>query len=230
MATFYGYLHSWDFGGTKPGFDIAQQNHIISNALNNRKDFTTYSGKSLPPFRGWETYRFFSPRALMGEEIDLIKGPYAYPFYIYRNTFTGNILIGSWRYNITNHIVQALNQTIDTNLVRISINVQKITVQLTKEKEKGFFASNLQIDVNSFGSHLDTVSLSGADVIGSGFLKIFKPNDYTARQIGLRVSESGSESVRLQSNGGIQIYSDGLRALEVCLGFVNDADGFLRNI
>lgn len=234
MATFYGYLHSWTHTPDRHEKNNHEETNELSTILQSKNEFEKYTGKSLNKFRNWETYRVISQRPLMGEEPDLFPGPYPYPFYLYKNPLTGNVLIGSLRYNITNHIVETLNFFLTRNLIRNSINVQKVTNSIIEKREKrekkDFFTTNLQLDINSFGSKLETLTLYGSDVIDAGFLDIFSSGDYTARQIGLTTPESSAESARLLGHGGIQFYADRLRELEKCLSFVHSIGGFIRNI
>lgn len=234
MATLYGYLHSWpDFGENAAKTAHSGRSKLIET-IENRRDFDDYTRRALPRYRGWNLFDYLSPRPLMGEELDMVEGPYPYPFYLYHNPFTGNVLIGSIRYNITNRIVEILNFALKTNMLRLSIDVDKITKEIMDnrdgDKEKRYFVSSLQLDVNGFGSKLESIILNGSDIIDSGFLERFESTDYTARQIGLRHYESELESARLLNNGGIQFYSDRLRSVEQALGYVNDVNGFIENM
>lgn len=202
--------------------------------IGSQREFGKYDGDLNPRHGHWQVYRFISRTPLKREDRDLLGGPYPYPFYLYINPFTGNVIIGSDRYTITNAVVQSLNYHLKRNLVRNSINVDKIARAMLSDQESGsdkrFFATNIVIDVNSFGDKLESLTLSGSDVFGSGFLSKHVQFDYVARNIGLMVAGNELESVRLLNNGGIQFYTDRLKDLETCLGFVNTTGAFSKNV
>ena len=223
MATFYGYLHGepvFKGGPTQSSVEIADD---LSEVLALKREFSKNSSSKFETKKGWSVHDFLSEKPLLGEdEDDLYGGPYPYPFYVLVNPISGNVIIGSIRYSITNIIVERLNYFLShKKLQRLSFDVQKIRQAIESDIEKQFFATHLQLEVNSFSSKIDSLSLTGDDILGVNFLTRFGVDAFTAKQIGLRVSGSTGESVRLLRGGGMQFYSDKLRQLETCLGFVS---------
>ncbi|MBL3706147.1 hypothetical protein GI582_26100 [Sulfitobacter sp. BDSS02] len=181
------------------------------------------------------------------QQPDFVGGPYVYPFYLRENKTTGNILIASELFIITNEIVKSINKRLSPNLSRFHINVSKIMeyldsptdflakVRLSEESRrrlgeraetKEYFTTRLHVSVTKYGKKLDSMTLNGNDVLNSGFVEDFGMSDFTARSIGLRHKDDYSETLHIQATGGIQIYDDRMHNLESSLGLINLLDAF----
>ena len=245
LTTLYGYLHTLARGSengqaerTMTPTEVAQ---LISDACHSNSAFGEYKGGQLESQAGWEIRTFKSLKPLMGEaENDLIGGPYPYPFYIFVNKISGRVIIGAFRYSICNAIITHLNYSLslqaNKRLHRFSFDVETIRREIEstaqkeierkakpdneKEAENIPLVTLIQLDVNDFSSKIEAISISGDDVLGVNFLKRFSPDAFQAKQIGLRLNSSLSESCRLLRAGGMQFYSNRLKDLEICLGFV----------
>lgn len=225
MATIYGYLHSLSSLGSEDLIAPTEIEGLIFDMCASNTVFDDYKGSRLQRRKGWEIKSFNSTKPMMGEdEADLLGGPYPYPFYIFVNKISGNVIIGSLRYSISNVIIEHMNYFLSRNakrsLQRFSYDIQAIRKAIEDGDEDALFATLIQLDVNDFSSKIESVSVSGDDVLGESFLNRFDSKTFQARQIGLRVSSSFSESCRLQGSGGMQFYTNRLRDLELCLGAV----------
>lgn len=230
MATIYGYLHKIAKikGEVELGPSMIEQS--IHDALRSRREFRLRRDVKGGGNKGWHHYFFDSAKPLMGEDDDdLHGGPYPYPVFLYVNSHTGNVIVGSVRYAITNVVIDHINFFLRRNLQRLAFDVQKIRERLEGDSERNFFATTIQLDVNDFSSKIDNISISGGNILGVDFLSRFSIGAFTARQIGLRTSTSPIESCRLHGGGGIQFYTDRLRDLELCLGFVSSSGALLTN-
>ena len=234
MPTLYGYLHSWSHEKAEAP-DVSDFVAALEQSLISRPEFGPCNAQILPSIGNWDPYLYRSPRPLMGEEEgSMFKDGYTYPFYVYINKLTGNVVIGSYRYRITNEIIEFINYYLKVKLVRNSINIQKITDFVMAgqllHRNKRVFVSQLTLDVHDFGSKLQSMTLYGFDVSDSGFFQRIQKIRFTAKQIGLMIPGASIETTRLQHGGGIQFYSERLRDLEKILGVVRAIDCFSPNI
>ncbi|WP_299602521.1 hypothetical protein [uncultured Tateyamaria sp.] len=206
----------------------------IHDVCDSERIFSSYEGDKLEEINGWQVRSFLSPKPMMGEDDDgFLSGPYPYPFYVFVNKVSGNIIVASLRYTITNSIIENLNyflsHRMNKTLQRLSFDIEAIRRSIERGEEEAIFATFVQLDVNDFSSKIETLSISGGDVLGVDFLNRFDVKSFRARQIGLRVSTSFSETCRLQGTGGMQFYSDRLRDLEISLGSVHRSDAIVTN-
>lgn len=225
LATIYGFLHTLSRSGKEEPIIPATTEKLISEICASERVFGSYEGGPLGVRNGWDIKSFNSPKPMMGEdEEDLLGGPYPYPFYVFVNKVSGNVIVGSLRYTISNAVIEHLNfflsRRANRTLQRISFDIEAIRQAIEEGLEEGLFATLVQLDVNDFSSNIQSISISGDDVLGVDFLSRFDADAFRARQIGLRVSSSFAESCRLQKGGEMQFYSDRLRDLELCLGSV----------
>ena len=233
MATFYGYLHSSPFKDISEKESAERTEDVLLRLFHSDDAFAPYKGKLAPRGVSWRSFRFISKVPLKSEDPDMIGGPYPYPFYVFVNRQTSNIVIGSERYPITNAVIQKINLRLPRHLIRNSIDVDKIAKHILDSKSRGlkksFYVTNISIDITSFGNKVEGMTLSGSDILGSSFFSDHVTYDYLARNIGLMLPGRGVESARLYSNGGIQFYTDRLGELGQCLGFARSINAFQEN-
>jgi len=245
MATFYGYLHS------QP--QTTSGNFIDILLGLDGGGFAPKRSNRLVEVSGWDQADFISRRPLRSDDIkrseqpDFIGGPYHYPFYLRENRATGNILIASELFLITNEIVKSINTRLSQNISRFHINISKLLeflddpekflatekvpgqsreLLVKRSKTKEYFTSRLHVSVTKYGKKLDSMTLNGNDVLKSGFLEDFGMSDFSARSIGLRHKDDYSETLHLQATGGIQIYDDRMGNLESTLGLISLLNAF----
>ena len=234
MAKLYGYLHSHN-QGISGGENAAEQTQSqIDNALQLDPHFSSRTKSKPQPLAHstWQPFLYASEHPLRGELPDMIGGPYHYPFYVYLNRHTGNVILASLSYSITNSVVSTINNRMTRNLVRNSIDVDRITKAMVgrrlSNEEKKFFITHLKVDVNSDGDKIETLSLDGTDLLGSDFFSGYLQFEYVAKDVGLKLSGETYESAKLQRHGGIQFWENKFKEVEVCLGFVTSINAFIR--